>query len=76
MGPFGIRVNSVAPGFISTARTQPYWDEAGSSLTDQIPLRRIGSAEEVARVVGFLIGEDSRYVTGQCLSVCGGYVAW
>lgn len=76
LGPLGIRVNSVAPGFISTARTQPYWDEAGSALTDQIPLRRVGSAEEVARVVGFLVGEDATYVTGQCLSVCGGYVAW
>jgi NAD(P)-dependent dehydrogenase (short-subunit alcohol dehydrogenase family) len=76
MGPFGIRVNSVAPGFISTARTQPYWDEAGSALTDQIPLRRIGSPEDVARAVGFLVGDDATYVTGQCLSVCGGYVAW
>jgi len=76
MGPFGIRVNSVAPGFISTARTQPYWDEAGSALTDQIPLRRIGSAQEVARAVGFFVSDESAYVTGQCLSVCGGYVAW
>lgn len=76
LGPFGVRVNCVAPGFIATARTQPYWDEAGAALTDQIPLRRIGTPEEVARVVGFLAGDDAAYVTGQCLPVCGGYVSW
>lgn len=76
LGPHGVTVNCVAPGFISTARTQPYWDEAGSALTDQIPLRRIGTAHDVARVVAFLAGDDAAYVTGQCLPVCGGYVAW
>lgn len=76
LGPFGVTVNCVAPGFISTARTQPYWDQAGSALTDQIPLRRIGTPHDVANAVAFLAGDEARYVTGQCLPVCGGYVAW
>ena len=45
-------------------------------LTDQIALRRVGQPEEAAKVVEFLVTDLSDYVTGQCIPVCGGYVAW
>lgn len=76
LGPYSVNVNSIAPGFIASSRTARYWDKAGDTLTDQIALRRVGQPEEAARVVEFLVTDLSDYVTGQCIPVCGGYVAW
>jgi 3-oxoacyl-[acyl-carrier protein] reductase len=76
LGPFGVNVNCIAPGFIASSRTVRFWDKAGSDLTDQIALRRVGQPEEAAKVVEFLTTDLSDYVTGQCIPVCGGYVAW
>ncbi len=76
LGPYGINVNCIAPGFIASARTVRNWDKAGNTLTDQIALRRVGQPEEAAKVIEFLVTDLSDYVTGQCLPVCGGYVAW
>jgi len=76
LGPYGINVNCIAPGFIASSRTRSYWDKAGNQLTDQIALGRVGQPEEAAKVIEFFVTELSDYVTGQCLPVCGGYVAW
>ena len=76
LGPYGVNVNCIAPGFIASSRTVRYWDKSGTTLTDQIALRRVGQPEEAAKVIEFLVTDLSDYVTGQCIPVCGGYVAW
>lgn len=64
-----ILVNAVAPGFIDTDMTKKLPTD---ELVPQIPLRRIGKAEEVAGAVAFLAGPDSSYITGQVIAVNGG----
>lgn len=73
-GPAGIRVNSVSPGTIVTPLTAAvYADrERRAQREAQMPLRRIGQPEDIARAVGFLAGEESAYVTGTDLIVDGG----
>ena len=72
LGSRGIRVNTVAPGFITTEMTDKLPDDIKKQWIDQIPLRRGGSAEDVANVCLFLASELSSYVTGQVVHVCGG----
>ncbi len=69
-----ITVNAVAPGFIETAMTAGLSDSVRGDLARQIPLARLGRAEEVAEVVGFLASPRSGYVTGQVWNVDGGMV--
>lgn len=75
--PFGIRVNALAPGFIETALTRRVVRNPAISkaLLERTPLRRFGTAEEVARAALFLAGDDSSYVTGAELVVDGGMSA-
>lgn len=75
LGPFGIRANCIAPGVMLTARIKALAKDRGignPSEAARIPLRRLGEPEDCARVVEFLVTDLSRYVTGQCISVCGG----
>jgi len=77
IGPAGIRVNCVAPGTIATARILHQAKARGIATgadIDRIPLRRFGTPGDVAGVVEFLTSDLSAFVTGQCLSVCGGSV--
>ncbi len=67
-----ITVNAVAPGFIATAMTDALSDKVRAELTAQIPLERLGSADDIANAVAFLAGEASGYITGHVLSVNGG----
>ena len=67
-----ILVNAVAPGFIRTDMTDVLKDETKEKILDQIPLRREGTAEDVANVVKFLASSDSSYVTGQVINIDGG----
>lgn len=67
-----ITVNAVAPGYIDTEMTEALPERARDQLMAQIPLGRLGSAEDVAGVVAFLFSEDAAYITGQVLSVDGG----
>jgi len=67
-----ILVNAVAPGFIRTAMTDALSEENKKKLADQIPLKRLGEAEDVAKAVLFLCSEDSAYITGEIISVNGG----
>ena len=72
LGSRGIRVNAVAPGFISTPMTDKLTDEQKNAILSQIAMKRYGTADEVANVVAFLCGEESSYVTGQIVEISGG----
>jgi len=67
-----ITVNAVAPGFISTAMTDALSEEKRQELAAQIPLARLGSAEDIANAVVFLASENTGYITGQVIGVNGG----
>ena len=69
-----ILVNAVAPGFIDTDMTKVLSDSVKEGINVQIPLRRMGSPREVAKVVKFLASEDSSYVTGQVINIDGGMI--
>ena len=75
--PFGIRVNALAPGFIETALTQRVLRNPAinKALLDQTPLRRFGTADEVARAALFFASDDSAFITGAELAVDGGMAA-
>ncbi len=74
LGSRNINVNAIAPGFIQTDMTDKLKDEAKQSLLGLIPLGRMGSTEDVAKLALFLASEDSAYVTGQVIKVDGGMV--
>ena len=67
-----IRVNSVAPGFIATDMTAVLPDNVKETINNQIPLKRIGSAKEVAELIYFLGSDLSSYITGQVINIDGG----
>ncbi|MBV7503702.1 SDR family oxidoreductase [Bacillus sp. sid0103] len=69
----GIRVNAIAPGAVSTPMMEGFTPEEVEQIADEIPMGRLGQPEEVARCVGFLLSEDSSYITGQVLSINGGW---
>lgn len=68
----GITVNAVAPGFIETDMTASLNDELKQQLLNQIPLARLGQAEDIAKTVKFLVSSDADYITGQVINVDGG----
>jgi len=72
VGVRGITVNAIAPGFIETDMTDSLPDEQKEALTAQIPMGRLGTADEVAKAVLFLAGNGGSYITGQTLHVNGG----
>ena len=79
LGPFGITVNAVAPGFIDTAMTQATARRLNidpelfkEAAAQQIPLRRVGQPAEVASVIAFLASDDASYVSGQTIYIAGG----
>ncbi|MFD2261587.1 SDR family NAD(P)-dependent oxidoreductase [Lacibacterium aquatile] len=77
LGPFGVTVNSVAPGFVlSNPSTQRQWESYGAEgqkkLVESIHTKRLGTAEDIANATLFFAAEQSGWVTGQILSVDGG----
>ena len=68
----GITVNAVAPGIISTRMGEAAFDAA--AIADMVPMKRAGTAEEVASLVGFLASEEAGYITGQVISINGGMI--
>lgn len=75
LGPNGINVNAVAPGFIQTDMTKNVTEEIRQEIMDNSALGRLGTPEDVAGVVSFLASEKSNFITGQVISVDGGWLA-
>lgn len=73
VGPSGIRVNCVSPGVIDTDMNRMHSTETMQQLADETPLCRIGTPEESAEAIAFLASERARFITGQVLSVNGGF---
>jgi 3-oxoacyl-[acyl-carrier protein] reductase len=67
-----VTANAVAPGFIDTAMTQRLSESVRHQLLDQIPLARLGTPQDIASAVKFLVSDDAAYITGQVLHVNGG----
>ena len=72
VGARGITVNAVAPGFIDTAMTQALNESQQEVILKQIPLGRMGDAEDIANAVAFLASKEASYITGTVLHVNGG----
>ena len=72
VGVRGITVNAIAPGFIETDMTDSLPDDQKEALASQIPMGRLGTADEIAQAVLFLAGDSGSYITGQTLHVNGG----
>ena len=72
IGSRNITVNTVAPGFIDTDMTRELSEDQKSQLTSQIPLGRLGSADEIAAAVVFLASPSAAYITGETIHVNGG----
>lgn len=70
----GIRVNAVAPGFIQTAMTDALSEKARAGLMEMIPLKRLGTSQNVADVIGFLVSPAADYMTGQVFRIDGGMI--
>ncbi|MDD5013893.1 MAG: 3-oxoacyl-[acyl-carrier-protein] reductase [Atribacterota bacterium] len=69
-----INVNAIAPGFIETDMTKKLSEKIRKDLQQQIPLKRLGTVEDVAKVVYFLVSDAANYITGQVINVDGGMV--
>jgi 3-oxoacyl-(acyl-carrier-protein) reductase len=72
LAQFNINVNAVAPGFIETPMTDSVPDKVKKQFVNSIPLKRMGKPQDVAKVIKFLVTEDSAYITGQTIACNGG----
>ncbi|MDD5573465.1 MAG: SDR family oxidoreductase, partial [Candidatus Hydrothermia bacterium] len=74
VGGWGIRVVAVAPGFIETSMTGKLNEDIKKDYLSRIPLKRFGTAQDVAKLVGFMVSEDASYINGQVYVIDGGLV--
>ena len=74
LAPSHIRVNCIAPGVIRTDMVKSLGEETIASLADQTPAGRLGTPEDIAKSVAFLAREDADFITGQVLTVDGGFI--
>lgn len=72
LGPKGIRVNAVAPGFVDTPILGTIPEKVLRDMVNRVPLKRLGSPEEIANVYAFLASDEASYVNGAVIEVCGG----
>ena len=72
VGSRGIRCNTVAPGFIQTEMTEELDEKTKEAYISNIPLNDFGSVDDIANICAFLGADESRYITGQVISECGG----
>ena len=73
LAPSGIRVNAVSPGVISTPMLDRFHPEELKELEEEIPMGRLGLPTDISGVISFVLSEDSNYITGQIISVNGGW---
>ena len=75
-GPFGIRVNSIAPGFIDAGMSAPFFEnpDIRRMRGNAVPLKRLGSADDVARCALFLASDEASYISGENIAVDGGVI--
>lgn len=74
LAPSGIRVNAVAPGCIETDMVQALGRETRAMLEDETPMGRLGLPEEIAKAVCFLASDSASFITGQILTIDGGFI--
>lgn len=74
MAPSNIRVNAIAPGVIDTDMNSFLSEEEKFNLTNEIPMMRFGSVEDIGKLASFLASDDSNYITGQIITVDGGMI--
>jgi len=72
LGPKGVRVNAVAPGFVATHILDTIPEKVLAEMTQEVPLRRLGKPEEIASVYAFLACDDASYINGAVIEVAGG----
>lgn len=72
LGPKGIRVNAVAPGFIDTPILSTIPDDVLAKMREQVPLRRLGKPEEIANIYAFLASDEASYINGAVIEASGG----
>jgi 3-oxoacyl-[acyl-carrier protein] reductase len=72
LGPKGVRVNAVAPGFVETPILATVPDKVLDQMREQVPLKRLGRPEEIANVYAFLASDEASYINGAVLEVSGG----
>jgi 3-oxoacyl-[acyl-carrier protein] reductase len=74
VAPNGINVNCICPGVIKTDMLNIFNEETLKALENEIPLKRLGTPEDVAKAAAFLASEEASYITGTVLNINGGYV--
>lgn len=72
LGPKGVRVNAVAPGFIATPILSTIPEKVIAEMAQRVPLRRLGQPEEIANVYAFLASDEASYINGEVIEVSGG----
>lgn len=72
LGPKGIRVNAVAPGFVETPILSTVPDDVLEKMRSQVPLRRLGKPAEIANIYAFLASDEASYINGAVIEASGG----
>ena len=74
LGPSSIRINAIAPGVIKTDMLNGFTEDDLAALKEATPLSRIGTPEDIAKTAFFLASDDASFITGQIISVDGGFI--
>jgi 3-oxoacyl-[acyl-carrier protein] reductase len=72
LGPKGVRCNAVAPGFVATTILNSIPHKVLEQMTERVPLRRLGTPEDIANVYAFLASDEASYINGAVIEVAGG----